>query len=271
MSDKKALLIGINYKDDPYNRLYGCINDTYMMRSLLNTNFNVQLNNITLMNDDHPISSNLYPTYDNMIKQLNDFINNLNKTKTSSAYIFFSGHGYQLKDTNGDEIDGYDEQIVPVDFQSKGFISDDFLFSIFLKLNRKTKLYFMSDACNSGTNIDLPFIFTNNRFIYNNKFRSSKRFRTVKDYIKTININSNNIISISSSRDEQYSIDGFNLEKNQNNGVFTMAFDKLIREHGVKLNFNDFLTNISKYIDNSYGQTTTITSTKQLNSKNTIF
>lgn len=271
MSDKKALLIGINYKDDPYNRLYGCINDTYMMQTILNTYFNIPTKNITLINDDLPSDSPLYPTYDNMTKQIKNFINDLNKNRTSSAYIFFSGHGYQLKDSNGDEIDGYDEQIVPVDFQSKGFISDDFLFSMFLKLNRRTKLYFMSDACNSGTNIDLPFIFTNKRFIYNNKFRSSKRFRTVKDYIKSIKLNSNNIISISSSRDNQYSIDGYNVEKNQNNGVFTMAFDKLIREYGVKINFNNFLTNINKYIDNSYGQTTTITSTKQLNSKNTIF
>jgi hypothetical protein len=271
MSDKKALLIGINYQTDPYNRLYGCINDTYLMRSILTTYLNVKNENITLINDDFPSDSLFYPTFNNMTTQITKFINDLNKNKTSCAYIFYSGHGYRLKDTNGDEVDGFDEQIVPVDFQSKGFISDDLLSSMFLKLNRKTKLYFISDACNSGTNIDLPFIFLNNKFVYNNKFQKTKRFKTVKDYIKNINLNNNNIISISSSKDEQYSIDGFNVEKNQNNGVFTMAFDKLIREYGIKLNFNDFLINIQKNIDNSYGQTTTITSTKQLNTKNIVF
>ena len=36
-----------------------------------------------------------------------------------------SGHGSQVKDTNGDEIDGYDEVIFPVDYKRNGHITDD--------------------------------------------------------------------------------------------------------------------------------------------------
>ena len=36
-----------------------------------------------------------------------------------------SGHGGQTKDLDGDEEDGYDEVIYPVDFQTNGHIVDD--------------------------------------------------------------------------------------------------------------------------------------------------
>lgn len=270
MSDKKALLIGINYKNDQYNRLLGCINDTYLMRSILAKNFNVSVNNFTLMNDNFPIWSLFYPTYNNIIRQLNNFINDLNKNRTSCAYIFYSGHGYQLKDKNGDELDGYDEQIVPIDFRSKGFISDDLIFSILTRLNKRTKLYFIIDACHSGTITDLPFIYTNNRFIYNKRFKRSRKFRTIRNLIRDLNLKSNNIISIASSRDSQVSFDGFNTDKNQNNGVFMMAFYKLINEFGTKLSIRNFENNIKKYIDSYYKQITTISSSKQLNVNRTL-
>lgn len=271
MSDKKALLIGITYKNDTNNRLYGCINDTYLMRSILSANFNVSINNFTLMNDDFNNKSLFYPSYDNIIRQIKNFVIDINKNKTSCAYIFYSGHGYRLRDNNGDEIDGYDEQIVPVDFQSKGFISDDLIFTILSGINKQTKLYFILDACHSGTITDLPFIYSNNRFIYNNRFKRSRKYRTIRSFIKDLNLKSCNIISIASSKDTQYSVDGFNIEKNQNNGVFIMGFEKLINQFGTNLSIKDFMLNIQKYIDSSYGQTTTLSSTKQLNINNEIF
>jgi hypothetical protein len=270
MSDKKALLIGITYKNDENNRLFGCINDTYLMRSILFDKFNVSMNNFTLMNDDFPNWSLFFPTYDNIIRQLNNFINEINKNNTSCAYIFYSGHGYQLRDKNGDELDGYDEQIVPVDFQNKGFISDDLIFSIISKLNKKTKLYFILDACHSGTITDLPFIYSNKNFIYNKNFKKSKKYRTVKNLINDLNLKSCNIVSIASSRDSQYSIDGFNTEKNQYNGVFIMAFYKLINEFGTKLSIKNFENNIKKFIHSSYKQITTLSSSKQLNVNNIL-
>lgn len=44
-----------------------------------------------------------------------------------SAYSAFpdSGHGGQTKDLDGDEADGYDEVIYPVDFEGAGHIVDD--------------------------------------------------------------------------------------------------------------------------------------------------
>ena len=39
------------------------------------------------------------------------------------------GHGGRLPDDNGDEEDGYDETLIPVDYQTAGQIRDDLLYS----------------------------------------------------------------------------------------------------------------------------------------------
>ena len=42
-----------------------------------------------------------------------------------SSLIRSSGHGGQTPDLDGDEDDGYDEVIYPVDFKQQGHIVDD--------------------------------------------------------------------------------------------------------------------------------------------------
>jgi uncharacterized caspase-like protein len=41
------------------------------------------------------------------------------------VFVLYSGHGGQTKDLDGDEEDGMDETIIPVDFQTAGQIVDD--------------------------------------------------------------------------------------------------------------------------------------------------
>ncbi|KAG6328631.1 hypothetical protein ID866_10458 [Astraeus odoratus] len=42
-----------------------------------------------------------------------------------SLFFHYSGHGGQIPDTNGDETDGLDEVIYPVDYKQAGIIVDD--------------------------------------------------------------------------------------------------------------------------------------------------
>lgn len=50
----------------------------------------------------------------------------LNKSHYDNRYFFhFSGHGGRMKDYDGDEDDGYDETIYPVDHATYGQIVDD--------------------------------------------------------------------------------------------------------------------------------------------------
>jgi Caspase domain len=50
-----------------------------------------------------------------------------------SIFLHYSGHGTKVKDLNGDEDDGYDEAMVPLDFKTAGVILDDDLYDIFVK------------------------------------------------------------------------------------------------------------------------------------------
>jgi metacaspase-1 len=41
------------------------------------------------------------------------------------VWIHYSGHGSRVRDVSGDEEDGYDSTLIPVDFRSTGQILDD--------------------------------------------------------------------------------------------------------------------------------------------------
>jgi hypothetical protein len=89
----------------------------------------------------------------------------LAKAKPGDIVLFhFSGHGQQIKDDNGDEVDGYDEAIVPYDsplafqkgvYEGENLIRDDKLGRLFdqirKKIGKKGQLIVLLDSCHSGT------------------------------------------------------------------------------------------------------------------------
>ncbi len=72
--------------------------------------------------------------------------------------VFFAGHGSQIPDDDGDEFDGWDESLVPIDAVAPdgtaNDIRDDDLQAFIDRANRKTdNLVFLFDCCSSGTNV----------------------------------------------------------------------------------------------------------------------
>jgi len=118
---KKALLVGINYTSIPGITLKGCINDVVNMSHLLVDAFDYESANITVLRDDNNNKS-LYPTRNNILNYLNNLVNQ--SGNLSEIWFHYSGHGSQVRDLNGDEADGLDEIIVPVDYRNNGFITD---------------------------------------------------------------------------------------------------------------------------------------------------
>lgn len=71
----------------------------------------------------------------------------------------YSGHGKRKRNYTLDEVDGYDENLCPVDFKSPGLISDDEINAMIVRpLPRGVKLHTFMDACHSGTALDLAFL-----------------------------------------------------------------------------------------------------------------
>ena len=72
-----------------------------------------------------------------------------------------TGHGGQTPDLDGDEDDGYDEVIYPVDFRVNGHIVDDEMHLIMVKsLPPGVRLTAIFDSCHSGSALDLPYIYS---------------------------------------------------------------------------------------------------------------
>jgi hypothetical protein len=200
---KAALLIGLNYTGTRF-QLHGCINDVMNMRSLLIANEYLD-ENITILIDSN---SAQLPTRANILAQIQALINN---TSITELFILYSGHGSQVRDTNGDERGGRDSVIVPCDFQQNGFIVDDTLITMIKNITCKCLLLF--DSCNSGTVCDLPFSYN---YVKNNIFSLKKN--------KYINISNQNIYMMSGCRDNQYSQDCY--VNGVYGGAFTNAFIK---------------------------------------------
>ncbi len=161
MIRKKAFLVGINYKGTN-SQLSGCINDVLEVKDLLVSHYGYRHEDILLMTDDTVYK----PTKQNLLDGLAWLLNGATATlfkrqvtplpPGSTLVFYYSGHGSGTVDVSGDEADKQDEVLVPLDYQTKGFITDDYLRSNFcLKLPNGVSCTAIVDACQSGTVFDL--------------------------------------------------------------------------------------------------------------------
>ncbi|KAK0431860.1 peptidase C14, caspase domain-containing protein [Armillaria borealis] len=126
---KKALCIGINYRGRS-RELKGCVNDARYIWDFLMYQWGYKSEDIVMLTDDstNPRSQ---PTRKNMLDGMRWLVKDAQPH--DSLFFHYSGHGGQTLDKDGDEVDGYDEVISPVDFKDQGEIIDDEMHSIMVK------------------------------------------------------------------------------------------------------------------------------------------
>ncbi|RYP00658.1 hypothetical protein DL766_010203 [Monosporascus sp. MC13-8B] len=154
---RKALLIGINYFGQR-GQLRGCINDVRNMSAYLVQNYSYKREDMVILTDDqqNPMSQ---PTKQNILRAMHWLVKDAKPN--DSLFFHYSGHGGQTKDLDGDEPDGYDEVIYPVDFRQVGHITDDEMHRIMVRpLQAGVRLTAIFDSCHSGTALDLPYIYS---------------------------------------------------------------------------------------------------------------
>jgi hypothetical protein len=135
------------------------------------------------------------PTGANILEALKRAVNDSEPGDT--LYVHYSGHGSHVEDVNGDEKDGQDECICPVDFdyskENCGFIIDDVLNDVLVKnLKHGVKLRVCFDSCHSGSALDLPYHWV-----------SSDKFEIENDSSEV----GKDIVFISGCQDDQTSAD----------------------------------------------------------------
>ena len=159
---RKALLCGISYAATPSARLQGCVNDAVYMQHLLVTKLGFQREMVFMLIDANDIdtagSQKAWPTRKNIITAMKWLVSDMQPG--DSLFFHYSGHGGRVRDTSGDELDGFDSTLLPCDFKTKGVIVDDEINSILVRpLLAGVSLHCVIDACHSGTVLDLEYGF----------------------------------------------------------------------------------------------------------------
>ena len=235
--NKAALLIGSNYPNTSY-QLSGCINDINFLKDKLSNTYGY--NKFNILTD----ISGVKPTRDNI---LSNFRNFLSSSKSNDFLFFgFSGHGSQIRDTNGDEIDRIDETIVGSDLQN---VKDDELKQIIMdNLKPNVTLFCVFDSCHSSTVLDLKYQYLDS-LNYNSFYENDSNLET-----------NGNVIMISGCMDSQTSDDA-NIS-----GVFRGAmlwsFLDTINKNS-SISYVDLLTNMRETLKKStYSQIPQLSSGK---------
>ncbi|KAG8368666.1 hypothetical protein BUALT_Bualt15G0069500 [Buddleja alternifolia] len=216
---KGAVLCGISYYGQRY-KLDGTVNDVKSMRYFLTQRLGFPSDSLLILTEEASNPS-LIPTGNNIRKALKWLVQGC---QSGDSLVFhYSGHGSQQLDFNRDEVDGYDEILWPVDYQTEGTILDDEINATIVRpLPRGATLHAIIDACHSGTILDLPFVCRINREGYYNWEDHRLPYTAYKG------TNGGYAISISACNDNQSSGDTtklhINNEKWSNNIKFVQAF-----------------------------------------------
>jgi hypothetical protein len=212
-STKRALLIGINYIKSPNARLYGCIEDIKNVQNMLMDAYGYAAQNITVLRDD---DGNKMPTKANILLALQSII--AASRASDEIWLHYSGHGTQVRDTNGDEADRLDEAIVPVDYLTAGMISDDDLFNLVRSIRCRAFLVF--DSCHSGSVCDLQYSINYVNGSFAKSISSSK------------SIANPNIVLLSGCRDAQTSADAYDDTAKEPGGALSISLVDALRKNG---------------------------------------
>lgn len=138
MSDH-YLTVGINKY--PRSPLSGCVNDALDWARELTL---LGYRGSTLLDEQ--------ATGDVIRERLKAYVGVLRR---GDRFVFaYSGHGTNVPDTGGDEADGRDEALCPVDVFTNGVITDDELQTIFAARRFGVRIVVVSDSCHSGTVTD---------------------------------------------------------------------------------------------------------------------
>ncbi|KAJ1307274.1 hypothetical protein OPQ81_001385 [Rhizoctonia solani] len=211
-----------------------------------------QEHEITFMTDSPNTPIELQPTCENIKYQLRQLV--AGAAPGDRFFLYYAGHGLQVRDINGDEADGQDEALVPSDwataynYSDTGLIIDDYLKEVCVDpLPKGAHLTAVFDCCHAGTIMDLTYEHSNKRISPEFKLnrltglssrRLPSRFRSVDG----------RVLCISACEDNQRAFA-------RQRGLLTEAFTRCVRTFaksyetvGVMFRLNPTLKRLYEYI-----------------------
>ncbi|KAI0080416.1 hypothetical protein K474DRAFT_1637636 [Panus rudis PR-1116 ss-1] len=265
---RKAVCIGINYPGQSF-QLYGCVNDAKNVHRFLTSKHNYKAEDIWLLTDDSR-DSRAIPTRKNILAAMRWLVKDAQPN--DALFFHYSGHGGQVKDTDGDEVDGYDEVIFPLDYKSTGVITDDVMNSIMVTtLPTGCRLTALFDSCHSGSILgksrlgyiamwlilgshtaDLPYLYHTNGRVKKSQVREKHRKRkgTQAD-----------VISWSGCKDSQTSAD--TVEDGVATGAMSFAFMTSLKSNPHQT-YQQLLRSVREVLKKNYSQKPQLSSSHRI-------
>lgn len=240
---KRALICGVSYKNQKY-KLRGTLNDAYEMRNFLLQSWAFSKDTIRMLTEEDGRNSTIVPTKRKMEEGMRWLVEGC---KSGDSLVFyFSGHGINQREASpGDETDGLDESLCPVDFSTEGVIRDNDLNSILVHpLPSGVTLHAIVDACHSGTILDLPWVFNSKRNEWVDNSPPSGAFKGT---------NGGRAISFSACRDDQMAADTSAFSNRGMNGALTMSFIQALTNNNLNLSYYKLLVAMQEAISKSRG------------------
>jgi hypothetical protein len=225
----RALLIGINYVNTPYD-LYGCINDALNVQSQLQKYF-PKCKDYRLITDQTATK----PTKANILAAISWLVSDLKPGQ--NVYFHFSGHGGRVRDINGDEVSGMDSCIYPVSNGRLETITDDELrAALAMRIPAGCKCMVTLDCCHSGTAVDL-------RCMWEAPKAESVVYNEDQRYPKT----AGEVLFLSGSRDTQTAADTVGID-DRPCGAMTMALLETWKVYGPAIKLKYLLWDVRKFL-----------------------
>lgn len=142
-AENRALIIGISEYANPSANIPGPDVDIRLMTELA-TRMGFESHQIQTLADSQATKGQIISEFETWL---------INSTTPQDKVLFFySGHGAQIQDANGDENDGCDEVLIPYDIDSAGnnSIVDDDIARLLNRIPAQEVLVII-DSCFSGT------------------------------------------------------------------------------------------------------------------------
>lgn len=216
------------------------MNDAKNVFRFLTRNWGFNPKNIIVLTDESN-DPRSHPTRDNILNSMRWLVQD---SKTHDSLFFhYSGHGGQVRDTNGDEVDGRDDVIFPVDYESKGIISDDLMNETMVHpLADGCRLTALFDSCHSGSVLDLVY-----------EYHSDGRLKAspVKPQFRAQKSSIGDAICFSGCEDTQTSAD--TSENGVAVGAMSYTFIKCLSANP-KQSYAQLLKNVRAILNKNYSQ-----------------
>ncbi|KAJ6959448.1 hypothetical protein NC653_037706 [Populus alba x Populus x berolinensis] len=217
---KRALLCGVSYRGKSY-KIKGSINDVKCMRYFLVEKFGFPNDSILMLTEDETNPLQI-PTKENIRLALRWLVQGCQPG--DSLVFHFSGHGSKQLDYDMDEVDGFDETLCPLDYETQGMIVDDEINETIVRpLPQGATLHAIIDACYSQTMLDLPFVCRMNRegyYTWEDQTLSPYAYKGTSGGLA---------LCISACDDNQTSVDTTALAGNASTGALTYCFIQAVQ------------------------------------------